>query len=105
MTNTAWKKKMSAKEFKNWILKHKTIDTIIIGYFIAEAISRFYKDSFDSLFYPILTKVLPGDEESEYNFFGAKIKIHKFILTFVQLLLSIYLAFLLRKALYASNGN
>jgi len=96
---------MWGKEFKKWILKHKTIDTFIIGYFIAEAISRFYTDTFDSLFHPILVKIIPGKEDSETTIFGAKIKLYNFIIALIQLLLSIYLAFLLRKVLYASNKN
>ena len=95
---------MSLSRFKSWALEHKTVDTVIIALFLAEAVSRFYTNSFETLLNPIITKILPGDENTEVNFLGTKLKLHKFIVGIVQLLLSFYLAFLLRDFLY-KNGN
>jgi len=95
---------MSIGRFKRWVLEHKTIDTVIIALFLAEAVSRFYANSFETLLNPILNKILPGDEKSEANIMGVKIKLHKFFVGVFQLLLSFYLAFLLRDFLY-KNGN
>ena len=95
---------MSLSRFKTWALEHKTVDTVIIALFLAEAVSRFYTNSFETLLDPILNKLLPGDKDSEANILGIKIKLHRFIVGFIQLLLSFYLAFLLRDFLY-KNGN
>lgn len=92
-----------ADSFRQWVLQHKTIDTIIIGFFLAEAISRFYANSFETLLNPVISKVLPGDEKSEINVFGAKIKFHKLFVGVIQLLLSFYLAYLLRNFLYKNS--
>mgnify|MGYP003996296829 CR=1 FL=1 len=83
--------------FKNWILKNKTLDTIIIGYFLATSISAFYKKAFDSFFTPILDKLVPGDNNFELEVLGVKLKIHEFVLAFVQLLFSLVLAYYLKK--------
>ena len=85
------------KDFKNWILKSKTLDTIIIGYFIASSISTFYESAFESFFTPLLDVIVPGDEDSVINIRGVKIKIHKFVLSLVQLLFSLLLAYYIRK--------
>lgn len=95
---------MSISRFKNWALEHKTVDTVIIALFLAEAISRFYTNSFETVFTPILSKILPGEENTEANVLGIKLKVHKFIVGFFQLIISFYLAFLLRDFLY-KNGN
>jgi hypothetical protein len=95
--------KKMADSFRQWVLQHKTIDTIIIGFFLAEAISRFYANSFETLLNPVISKVLPGDEKSEINVFGAKIKFHKLFVGVIQLLLSFYLAYLLRNFLYKNS--
>ena len=95
---------MSFLKFKRWALEHKTVDTVIIALFLAEAVSRFYTNSFETLLNPILNKILPGNEKSEANILGVKIKLRKFFVGVVQLLLSFYLAFLLRDFLY-KNGN
>ena len=93
------------KEFREWLLKHKTVDTIIIGYFLAEALSTFYKDSFKNLFTPIITRILPGKDEETVNILGAKINLHSVIVGVLQLLVSFYIAFFLRKLLYSANKN
>ena len=93
------------KEFREWLLKHKTVDTLIIGYFLAEALSTFYKDSFKNLFTPIITRVLPGKDEDTVNILGAKINLHSIIVGIFQLILSFYIAFFLRKILYDANKN
>ena len=92
-------------EFRRWLLKHKTVDTIIIGYFLAEALSTFYQDSFKNLFTPIITQILPGKDEETVNIFGAKINLHSVAVGLIQLILSFYLAFFLRKFLYDANKN
>jgi len=95
---------MSLSGFKRWALEHKTVDTVIIALFLAEAVSRFYTNSFETLLNPVLNKILPGSENSEATIMGVKIKIHKFFVGVVQLVLSFYLAFSLRDFLY-KNGN
>ena len=83
--------------FKKWILQSKTLDTLIIGYFLATSISEFYEKAFDSFFTPILDKLVPGDKDFELDVLGVKLKIHEFALAFVQLLFSLVLAYYLKK--------
>ena len=92
---------MGIRGFQSWLLDHKNIDAIIIGYFLAEAISAFYNSSFDNLITPVLSEILPGNKKDATKFLGSELHIHKFIVGIVRFLFSIYLAYLLRNLLFA----
>jgi energy-converting hydrogenase Eha subunit A len=83
--------------FKEWIFKNKTLDTIIIGYFLASSISTFYESAFESFFTPLLDIIVPGSEDTAWEVMGVKIKIHTFVLSLVQLIFSLVLAYYIRK--------
>jgi hypothetical protein len=89
--------------FKDFLLDHKNIDAIIIGYFIGESISTFYKTSFESLIDPILNKITPGVKYKKINVFGVTLFAHQFIVGLVKLFISFYVSYILRTILFTLN--
>ena len=77
---------------------HNIVDELIVAFIISTAITEFYDDTFKLILNPIISSLIPEiHHNKKIKVFGAKIDIHQFLVSFIKLLLSFLIAFLIHK--------
>jgi large-conductance mechanosensitive channel len=99
-----------SKGFFHWFFEKKDIDTLIVAFMVSAAVGSFIKDLSNAIINPIMTAILPTNNEDEQiininNKIIFKFKLQLLLSGLIKLLTTLYIAYLIVKHIFQRFAN